>query len=78
MAAARGQRRRGDESNQEKHVPFQEMKQVQGQPNGEVNGMMEDFEEGPEKDPEEEPKENHGVDIEEESESRDEMWLWIR
>ncbi|KAL3520224.1 hypothetical protein ACH5RR_018373 [Cinchona calisaya] len=59
----------GDKSNQEKQIPTQEVEQVQGQPIGEVNGMMEEFEEDPKEDLEKEPEENHGGNVEEESES---------
>ncbi|KAL3522385.1 hypothetical protein ACH5RR_015219 [Cinchona calisaya] len=52
-------------------MPAQEVEQVQGQPIGEMNGMTEEFGENPEKDLEEKPEENHGGNVEEESESSD-------
>ncbi|KAL3504821.1 hypothetical protein ACH5RR_034662 [Cinchona calisaya] len=61
----------GYESNQEEHIPAQEVEQVQGQPIEEMNGMMEEFEEDPKEDLEKEPKENHGGNVEEKSESSD-------
>ncbi|KAL3520477.1 hypothetical protein ACH5RR_018626 [Cinchona calisaya] len=61
----------GNKSNQEKQIPAQEVEQVQGQPIGKMNGMMEEFEKDPEEDLEEEPGENHGWNIEKESDSSD-------